>query len=304
MYDCFQSPSDGSAIGIHFLDTYLALSNTIQLNPNEPVTAMVAVDNISHNWLPSMHFGFNDLAGPNLLGNAGFESWQNSTTLGYWGGVSGTNINQAGSGIYAQNSSSSSTPADPFTQGSFNVRIGDNATAVSASTPAAFMDATQNYTLAFRVAGPTGINFRPGFRFYSDANCTDADEITSVATNARVLTPANYAGMDFLVGAASANWQSTNASLTYNNGITCNCNVTGADWQVGAANTWIPRATSPSRFAFRTPDTPIRVRHRRALDECLLPRKHGRKSESALLRRRDFEPGRQPERCASRRARR
>ena len=48
----------------------------------------------------------------------------------------------------------------------------------------------------------------------------------------------------------------------------------------------------------------IRVRHRRALDACLHPRKHGRKSESALFRRRDFEPGRDLERCASRRARR
>jgi hypothetical protein len=26
--------------------------------------------------------------------------------------------------------------------------------------------------------------------------------------------------------------------LTYNNGITCNCNVTGADWQISTANSW------------------------------------------------------------------
>jgi hypothetical protein len=239
VYACFQPPSDGSATGIHFVDTYLSLSNTIQLSPNEPVAAMVAVDNISENWLPSMHYGFSDIAGPNLLGNAGFESWQNATTLNYWGGVSGTSINQAGSGIYAQNSSSSSTPqVDPFTQGSFNVRIGDNATAgLGVNSGCVQVDATQNYTLAFRVTGPTGITFRPGFRFYNDANCTDSTKITSVATNARVLAPANYAGMDFLVGATNANWQSTNASLTYNNGITCNCNVTGADWTIGAANT-------------------------------------------------------------------
>jgi hypothetical protein len=254
VYACFQPPSDGSATGIHFVDTYLSLSNTIQLSPNEPVAAMVAVDNVSENWLPSMHYGFSDFAGPNLLGNAGFESWQNATTLNYWGGVSGVNINQAGSGIYAQNSSSSSTPqADPFTQGSFNVRIGDNATAgLGINSGCIQVDATQNYTLAFRVTGPTGINFRPGFRFYSDANCTEANKITSVATNARVLAPANYAGMDFLVGATNANWQSTNASLTYNNGITCNCNVTGADWQVGAANTWYP--TRNFAITFRVPN--------------------------------------------------
>jgi len=254
VYACFQPPTDGSATGIHFVDTYLSLSNTIQLSPNEPVASMVAVDNVSENWLPSMHYGFSDFSGPNLLGNAGFESWQNATTLNYWGGVSGTNINQPGSGIYAQNSSSGSAPqADPFTQGSFNVRIGDNATAgLGVNSGCLQVDATQNYTLAFRIAGPTGVNFRPGFRFYSDANCTEADRITSVASNARVLAPANYAGMDFLVGAANANWQSTNASLTYNNGITCNCNVTGADWQVGAANTWYP--TRNFAITFRLPN--------------------------------------------------
>jgi hypothetical protein len=102
------------------------------------------------------------------------------------------------------------------------------------------VDSTLNYTLAFRIASAsTSVNFRPGFRFYSDANCTEADRITSVATNARVLTPANYAGVSTLAG-TGANWQSTNASLTYNNGITCNCDVTGADWQVASANTWTP----------------------------------------------------------------
>ena len=254
VYACFQPPSDGSATGIHFVDTYLSLSNTIQLSPNEPVAAMVAVDNTSENWLPSMHYGISDIAGPNLLGNAGFESWQNATTLNYWGGVSGTSINQPGSGIYAQNASSSSTPqVDPFTQGSFNVRVGDNATAgLGVNSGCIQVDATQNYTLAFRVTGPTGINFRPGFRFYNDANCTEANKITSVATNARVLAPANYAGMDFLMGATNANWQSTNASLTYNNGITCNCNITGADWTVGAANTWYP--TRNYAITFRVPN--------------------------------------------------
>ena len=254
VYACFQPPSDGSATGIHFVDTYLSLSNTIQLSPNEPVASMVAVDNNSENWLPSMHYGFTDVAGPNLLGNAGFEGWQNSTTLYYWGGVSGTNINQAGSGVYAQNASSSSTPSvDSFTQGSYNARIGDNATAgLGINSGCIQVDATQNYTLAFRVTGPTGVNFRPGFRFYSDPNCTEADKITSVATNARVLAPANYAGMDFLVGATNANWQSTNASLTYNNGITCNCNVTGADWQVSVANTWYP--TRNFAITFRVPN--------------------------------------------------
>ena len=80
------------------------------------------------------------------------------------------------------------------------------------------------------------MKFRPGFRFYSDPNCTEADRITSVSTNARVLAPANYAGQAALISPTGPNWQSTNASLTYNNGITCNCNVTGADWNVGTAS--------------------------------------------------------------------
>ncbi|MGA8220205.1 MAG: carboxypeptidase-like regulatory domain-containing protein [Candidatus Acidiferrales bacterium] len=231
VYNCLQFPTDGSANGIHILDPYLSLSNANQVNPNEPATATVAIDNNGHNWLPSMHYGQNDLGGPNLLGNAGFEGWQNTTSLYYWGGASGTNINQAGSGIYLQETSAGSNPAaDLFTQGTYNVRVGDGATAgLGVNSGCVQVDPLREYTLMFRVASAsTSNNFRPGFRFYYDANCTEADKITSVATNARVLTPANYAG----------NLQSTNASLTYNNGITCNCNVTGADWQVSTANSW------------------------------------------------------------------
>jgi hypothetical protein len=240
VYNCFQFPSDGSAVGIHLLDPYISISSNTSVKPNEPASAMVAIDNNGHNWLPSMHFGMNDLAGPNLLGNAGFEGWQSSTALDYWGGVSGTNINQAGSGIYARQASASA-PADSTTQGSYNVAIGNNAAAgLGINSACIQVDSTLNYTLAFRIAAAsTAINFRPGFRFYSDANCTEANRITSVATNARVLTPANYAGISTLAG-TGANWQSTNASLTYNNGINCNCNVTGADWQVASANTWTP----------------------------------------------------------------
>jgi len=231
VYNCVQFPTDGSANGIHLLDPYLSLSNANQVNPNEPATATVAIDNNGHNWLPSMHYGQNDLAGPNLLGNAGFEGWQNSTTLYYWGGASGTNINQAGSGIYVQEASAGSDPGvDSFTQGTYNVRVGDGATAgLGVNSGCIQVDPLREYTLMFRVASSsTSNNFRPGFRFYYDPNCTEADKITSVATNARVLAPTNYA----------SNLQSTNASLTYNNGITCNCNVTGADWQVSTANTW------------------------------------------------------------------
>ena len=231
VYNCLQFPTDGSANGIHVVDPYLSLSNANQVNPNEPASATVAVDNNGHNWLPSMHYGQNDLAGPNLLGNASFEGWQSSTTLYYWGGVSGTNINQAGSGIYVQETSAGANPGvDSYTQGTYNVRVGDGATAgLGVNSGCIQVDPLREYTLMFRVAsGSTSNNFRPGFRFYYDPNCTEADKITSVATNARVLTPANYAG----------NLQSTNASLTYNNGITCNCNVTGADWQVSTANSW------------------------------------------------------------------
>jgi len=201
-----------------------------------------------------MHFGFNDLAGRNLLGNAGFEGWSGSTALYYWGGVSGTNINQAGSGIYAQQSSASS-PADSTTQGSYNVKIGDNATAgLGVNSGCIQIDATMNYTLAFRIAASsTSINFRPGFRFYSDPNCTEANKITSVATNARVLQPSEYAGQSALIGTGTnPNWQSTNASLTYNNGVTCNCNVTGSDWQVPTANAWTP--TRNFAITFRAPN--------------------------------------------------
>jgi hypothetical protein len=252
VYNCFQFPVDGSAVGIHILDPYISVSANSVVKANEPSTAQVAIDNNGPNWLPSMHFGMNDLAGRNLLGNAAFEGWASSTALYYWGGVSGTNINQAGSGIYAQNTSAG-TPADSTTQGAYNVKIGDNATAgLGVNSACVQVDATMNYTLAFRVAASsTGINFRPGFRFYSDPNCTEADKITNVATNARVLAPANYSGTSALIG-TGPNWQSSNASLTYNNGITCNCNVTGADWQVATASTWTP--TRNFAITFRVPN--------------------------------------------------
>lgn len=254
VYNCVQFPADGSAVGIHLLDPYLSLSNNTQIKPNEPAAAMTAIDNNGHNWLPSMHYGMNDFSGPNLLGNSGFEGWQNSTTLYYWGGVNGTNINQAGSGIYAQETSAGANPvADSFTQGTFNVRIGDGATAgLGLNSGCIQVDATMEYTLMFRVASAsTSNNFRPGFRFYSDANCTEANRITTASSNARVLTPANYAGQSSLAG-TGPNWQSTNASLTYNNGITCNCDVTGADWQVGTASLWTP--TRNYAITFRVPN--------------------------------------------------
>ncbi|HTV60389.1 MAG TPA: glycosyl hydrolase family 28-related protein [Verrucomicrobiae bacterium] len=254
VYNCFQFPSDGSAVGLHLLDPYISISSNSVVKPNEPAAAMTAVDNNGHNWLPSMHFGQNDLAGPNLLGNASFEGWQNSTTLYYWGGASGTNINQAGSGIYAQETSAGANPAaDSYTQGAYNVRVGDGATAgLGVNSGCIQVDATTEYTLMFRVASAsTSNNFRPGFRFYSDANCTEADRITSASSNARILTPANYAGQSSLVG-TGANWQSTNASLTYNNGITCNCDVTGSDWQVATANLWTP--TRNFAVTFRVPN--------------------------------------------------
>jgi hypothetical protein len=253
VYNCFQFPSDGSAVGIHLLDPYISISSNTSVKPNEPASAMVAIDNNGHNWLPSMHFGMNDLSGPNLLGNAGFEGWQSATSLDYWGGVNGANINQAGSGIYARQSSASA-PIDSTTQGSYNLAIGDNATAgLGVNSACIQVDSTLNYTLAFRIAAAsTSVNFRPGFRFYSDANCTEADRITSVATNARVLTPANYAGVSTDAG-TGANWQSTNASLTYNNGIACNCNVTGGDWQVASANSWTP--TRNFAITFHVPNS-------------------------------------------------
>jgi Pectate lyase superfamily protein len=252
VYNCYQFPSDGSSDGIHVLDPYLSITNNTQIKPNEPATSMVAIDNNGHNWTPSMHYGMNDLAGDNLLGNASFEGWQNTTTMYYWGGVSaGGTINQAGSGIYLQNASSSSTPAvDSYTQGSYNLRIGDGATAgLGVNSGCVPVDATKEYTLMMRVAsGSTSNNFRPGIRFYYDENCTTADVISSVATNARVLSPANYAG----TSTATGNYQSTNASLTYNNGIACGCNVTGADWQVGTASTWTP--TRNFGLIFRAPN--------------------------------------------------
>lgn len=252
VYSCFQFPTDGSAVGIHILDPYISVSATEVVKPNEPSTSQVAIDNNGPNWLPSMHFGMNDLSGRNMLGNAGFEGWSNATTLYYWGGVSGTNINQGGSGIYTQQASASA-PTDSSTQGSYNVKIGDNATAgLGINSGCIPVDSTMNYTLALRIAASsTSVNFRPGFRFYSDPNCTEADKITNVATNARVLTPGNYAGTSALAG-SGPNWQSSNASLTYNNGITCNCNVTGADWQVSTANAWTP--TRNFAVTFRVPN--------------------------------------------------
>ncbi len=252
VYNCYQFPSDGSAVGIHVLDPYLSITNNTQIKPNEPATAMVALDNNGHNWTPSMHYGMNDLAGDNLLGNASFEGWQNTTSLYYWGGVTAAGvINQAGSGIYLQNASSSATPAvDAFTQGNYNVRVGDGATAgLGVNSGCIQVDATKEYTLMFRVAsGATSNNFRPGIRFYYDSNCTTGDVISTVATNARVLAPANYDG----TSSATGNWQSTNASLTYNNGITCGCNVTGADWQVSTAGAWT--ATRNFGLIFRAPN--------------------------------------------------
>ncbi len=240
VYNCYQFPSDGSATGIHVLDPYLSITNNTQIKPNEPATAMVAIDNNGHNWTPSMHYGMNDLGGDNLLGNGSFEGWQNTTSLYYWGGVTSTGtINQPGSGIYLQNASSSSTPAvDSYTQGSFNLRVGDGATAgLGVNSGCIPVDSTKEYTLMFRVAsGLTSNNFRPGLRFYYDSNCTTADVISTIATNARVLSPVNYGG----TSTATGNYQSTNASLTYNNGISCGCNVTGADWQVSTAGSWTP----------------------------------------------------------------
>ena len=252
VYNCIQFPADGSAVGNHMIDPYLSLSVNTMVKPNEPAAAQQAMDNTGTNWQPSFHYGLSDLGGTNLLANPGFEGWSNSTNLYGWGGVSGTNINQGGSGIYAQQQAASA-PADGTTQGSYNVKIGDNATAgLGINSSCVQVDPTMNYTLAFRVASTsTSVKFRPGLRFYSDPNCTEADRITSVSTNARVLQPSFYAGTSTLAG-TGANWQSTNASLTYNNGITCNCDVTGADWNVASANTW----TSTRNFAvtFRVPN--------------------------------------------------
>ena len=252
VYNCIQFPADGSAVGNHMIDPYLSLSVNTMVKPNEPAAAQQAMDNTGTNWQPSFHYGLNDLGGANLLMNAGFEGWTNSTNLFGWGGVSGTSINQAGNGIYAQQLSSAS-PMDGTTQGNYSVKIGDNATAgLGINSACIQVDATMNYTLAFRVASTsTSAKFRPGFRFYSDPNCTEANRITSASSNARVLQPVYYAGTSTLAG-TGANWQSTNASLTYNNGITCNCDVTGADWTVGTANTWTP--TRNYAITFRVPN--------------------------------------------------
>lgn len=252
VYNCIQFPADGSAVGNHMIDPYLSLSVNTMVKPNEPAAAQQAMDNTGTNWEPSFHYGLNDLGGTNLLTNGGFEGWSSSTTLFAWGGVSGTAINQPGSGIYAQQLSTSA-PTDSTTQGAYSAKIGDNATAgLGINSGCIPVDPTMNYTLALRVASTsTAVKFRPGFRFYSDPNCTEANRITSVATNARVLQPAYYAGTSALAG-TGANWQSTNASLTYNNGITCNCNVTGADFNVATANTWTP--TRNFAITFRVPN--------------------------------------------------
>jgi hypothetical protein len=177
--------------------------------------------------------------------------WQNTTTRYYWGGVTPAGIiNQVGSGTYVQNASSGATPAvDGFRQGTCNVRVGDAATAgLGINSGGSQVDVTKEYTLMFRVAsGSTSNNFRPGIRYCYDANCTTADVSSSVATNARVLSPVNYDG----TSSATGDWQSTNASLTYHNGISCGCNVTGADWQVSTASSWT--ATRIFGLIFRAP---------------------------------------------------
>src|SRR5690242_3289003 len=102
VYNCIQFPADGSAVGNHMIDPYLSLSVNTMVKPNEPAVAQQAMDNTGANWQPSFHYGLSDIAASNVLTNAGFEGWANSTTLYGWGGASGTNINQPGSGIYAQ----------------------------------------------------------------------------------------------------------------------------------------------------------------------------------------------------------
>jgi len=128
--------------------------------------------------------------------------------------------------------------------------FGDGATAgLGINSGCIQVDSTKEYTLMFRVAsGSTSNNFRPGIRYYYDSNCTTADVISTVATNARVLAPVNYDG----TSSSTGNWQSTNASLTYNNGISCGCNVTGADWQVSTASSWT--ATRNYGLIFRVPN--------------------------------------------------
>ena len=193
----------------------------------------------------------------------------------------GTTINAAGSGIYAQKTSASS-PADATTQGTYNVTIGDNATAgLGINSGCIQVDATMDYTLALRIAASTpASSFRPGFRFYSDPNCTEANRITSARhERARARLPRNYAGQSHTMG-TRPELAITNASLTYNNGITCNCNVTGADWNVGTASTWTP--TRNFAITFRVPDAYSELDHRGAVHARLHPGKYGGESEQDL----------------------
>ncbi len=161
VYNCYQFPSDGSSDGIHVLDPYLSITNNTQIKPNEPATAMIAIDNNGHNWTPSMHYGMNDLAADNLLGNASFEGWQNTTTMYYWGGIAaGGTINQPGTGIYLQNASSSATPAvDAYTQGTYNVRVGDGATA-GAGSEFGLHSGGRNEGIHVDVSGGVGIDVK------------------------------------------------------------------------------------------------------------------------------------------------
>ena len=132
--------------------------------------------------------------------------------------------------------------------------IGDNATAgLGINSGCIQVDATMNYTLAFRVAAAsTGIAFPPRLPLLLRSRIAPKRiDITSVSTNARVLTPANYAGDSNAGRQRRRTGRARNASLTYNNGITCNCNVTGADWNVATANLWTRREITRSRSACR-----------------------------------------------------
>ena len=277
VYNCFQFPVDGSAVGIHISRSLHFRFREFGGEAERAFHSQIAIDNNGPNWLPSMHFGMNDLAGRNLLGNAAFEGWQNATTLYYWGGVSGTNINQAGSGIYAQNTSAG-TPADSTTQGTYNVKIGDNATAgLGVNSGCIQVDSTMNYTLAFRVAASsTGINFRPGFRFYSDANCTEANKITSVATNARVLAPANYAGDSTLRPPAPIGRAPTPRSPT----TTASPAIATSPERTGKSPPPHLDAHAQFRHHFPRAQRLLELHHRRALDARLHPGKYRRESQS------------------------
>ena len=277
VYNCFQFPTDGSAVGIHILDPYISVSANSVVKPNEPSTSQVAIDNNGPNWLPSMHFGMNDLAGTKSAGQCRrSKAGQHSTTLYYWGGVSGTNINQAGSGIYAQQASASS-PADATTQGSYNVKIGDNATAgLGINSGCIQVDATMNYTLAFRIAASsTGINFRPGFRFYSDPNCTEANKITSVATNARVLAPANYAGTPRWSAPARTGKAQRVAHLQQRHHLQLQRHRRG----LARRHRKHVDAHAQFRHHLSRAQRLLRAHHRRAVDARLHPGKYRRESE-------------------------